>query len=64
MCKNRTQDFGVLISQQFILHGTFGKKKKLLLVIVPVLANTDEKKYTTATLHYHNSRGFHACYCW
>ena len=26
MCKNRTQDFGVLISQQFILHGTFGKK--------------------------------------
>ena len=26
MCKNRTQDFGVLILQQFILHGTFGKK--------------------------------------
>ena len=36
MCKNRTQDFGVLISQQFILHGTFGKKFRSGVFHVPV----------------------------
>ena len=36
MCKNRTQDFGVLISQQFILHGTFGKKLRSGVFHVPV----------------------------
>ena len=36
MCKIRTQDFGVLISQQFILHGTFGKKFRSGVFHVPV----------------------------